>query len=217
MAHPDDAEFTCAGTVAKRVAAGWEVRYVLCTSGDKGSHDLTATPAQIAAIREDEQRRAAQVLGVAECIFLRHRDGELEVTMDFRRMLSLVLRQYRPSVVFTHDPWRHYTIHPDHRAVGFSVLDAIAACRDHLYFPEQLLGGLKPHRVKEVYLFGAESPNHWEDISGTFDKKMAALAEHQSQVKIDDEARERIRRWAEGLGQPEGIPLAEAFRLMRLE
>lgn len=216
MAHPDDADFTAAGTVAKWAAEGWHITYVMCSRGDKGTNDPAVSSSQIAVIREAEAQRAAQVLGVATCLFLDHRDGELEVTMAFRRELTGILRQHKPRIVLTHDPWRHYQIHPDHRAVGFSVLDAIAAARDRLYFTEQIEAGLEPHRVKQAYLWGAESPNLWVDISDTFDQKVIALKCHESQVNAISDLDERLRRWAEAAAKGRGFALAEAFHLLEL-
>ncbi|MCL5265905.1 MAG: PIG-L family deacetylase [Chloroflexi bacterium] len=212
MAHPDDCEFTSAGTFAKWVAEGSVVEYVLCTSGNKGTWDPNVTPEKIAAIREQEQLAAAKELGVAQCIFLRHNDGELETTLKFREELALVIRQRKPQVVVTHDPWRHYMIHPDHRAVGFTAIDAVAAARDHLYYPHQLRGELTPHRVEELYLFGPQEPNFWVDISNTFEKKLAALSKHKSQVSAIDDLRERLRDLSARWGKPQGLDLAEAFR-----
>src|SRR5690606_34554968 len=84
MAHPDDIDFGSAGSIAKWCAEGWTVYYVLATSGDKGTHDPTMTGQQLAAIREEEQREAARVLGVRECIFLGYPDGWVEPTMELR-------------------------------------------------------------------------------------------------------------------------------------
>jgi LmbE family N-acetylglucosaminyl deacetylase len=215
MAHPDDAEFICAGTVAKYIEDGYRVQYVLATSGNKGSDDPHITPADLAAIREAEQEAAARVLGVEEVTFLRHNDGELEVTLAFRKELALVLRRGRPDVVFTFDPWMHYQIHPDHRAVGQTALDAIAAARDHLYYPEQLTEGLREHRVHQVYLFATEHPNYWVDITGTIEKKIAALLCHKSQIGQRDIAT-LIKERARAVGAEHGYPYAEAFKHLYL-
>jgi LmbE family N-acetylglucosaminyl deacetylase len=216
VAHPDDPEFGAGGTIAKWVAEGREVRYALCTSGDKGSWDPTLSPGQMAEVREREQIAAAEEMGVKECIFLRHVDGEVESTLAFRRELALLLRQYQPRVVITHDPWLHYQIHPDHRAVGLAVTDAIAAARDIWYFPEQLVNGLRPHRVKEVYYTRAQEPNAWVDISATFERKMAALRRHESQTSRSANLEARLRKMAEETGKGANLPLAEAFHLMEL-
>ncbi|MCL4467131.1 MAG: PIG-L family deacetylase [Chloroflexi bacterium] len=216
VAHPDDPEFGAGGTIAKWLAEGREVRYVLCTSGDKGSWDPQITPGAMAELREAEQLAAARELGVAECLFLRHVDGELEANLAFRREISLLLRQYRPESVITHDPWLHYQIHPDHRAVGTAVMGAIAATRDFWYFPEQLQNGLRPHRVKDLYFMRAQEPNFWVDISSSLERKLAALRRHASQTDRIPDLAARMRRLAEAAGKPAGLPLAESFHRVEL-
>ena len=213
FAHPDDAEFSCAGTVARLVESGFRVQYVAATRGDKGSADPKAVPEELAAMREAEQREAARVLGVAEVTFLGHKDGEVEVSLAFRRELSLVIRQGRPDIVFTFDPWQRYQIHPDHRAVGQTTLDAVAAARDHMYFPEQLVEGLSAQRVHNVYFFGTDQPNYYVDISSTLDKKIAALKAHRSQMG-DRPIEDFVRARAAIVGQEVGLPAAEVFHYL---
>jgi LmbE family N-acetylglucosaminyl deacetylase len=213
VAHPDDAEFTCAGTVARFVASGYRVQYVLATSGDKGSSDRAAVPEQLAATREAEQREAARVLGVEEVTFLRHLDGEVEVSIPFRRELALAIRQGRPDVVLTFDPWQRYQIHPDHRAVGQTALDAVAAARDHMYYPEQLMEGLREHRVHNVYLFSTDAPNYYVDISGALETKIAALRCHRSQIG-DRPIEEFVRARAAAVGAEVGLAAAETFHYL---
>ena len=213
FAHPDDAEFICSGTIARFVASGYHAQYVLATSGDKGSDDPNATPEQLATTREAEQRAAAAILGVEEVTFLRHHDGEVEVSIPFRRELALVIRQGRPDVVLTFDPWQRYQVHPDHRAVGQTALDAVAAARDHMYYPEQLTEGLAAHRVHNVYLFATDQPNYYVDITTTIDRKIAALQAHTSQIRTEGLA-ERIRLRARMVGQEIGVEYAEAFHYM---
>jgi LmbE family N-acetylglucosaminyl deacetylase len=213
FAHPDDAEFLCSGTIARLVEQGYRAHYVLATSGDKGSDDRAATPEQLTRTREAEQREAAKVLGVEEVTFLRHHDGEVEVTIPFRRELALVIRQGRPDMVLTFDPWQRYQIHPDHRAVGMTALDAVAAARDHMYFPEQLTEGLTEHRVHNVYFFASDQPNYYVDITGTIDKKIAALHKHTSQIRTEG-LEERVRARARVLGQEIGVEYAEAYHYL---
>ncbi|MCL4534763.1 MAG: PIG-L family deacetylase [Bacteroidetes bacterium] len=216
FAHPDDAEFTCSGSLARWIAEGDEVTYIVCTSGDKGTHDREMNPAQLILTREQEQQAAAQELGVKQVIFLRHKDGEVEPTMALRAELALVLRQCKPEVVITHDPWLRYAIHPDHRAVGVVTMDAVVAARDHLYFHYQLNGCLDAQRAKEILLFSPEEPNFWVDITGTFPKKMAALQKHASQLVRAVNLEKRMRQRAADIGKPQGIELAEAFRQIEL-
>ena len=216
--HPDDAEFGTAGTVASWVKQGREVVYVVCTNGDKGSSDPDMTSERLAQIRRQEQQKAANILGVKEVIFLDYPDGELEDTPAFRGELVRLIRKYRPDVVITSDPYRRYLWHRDHRITGTVTLDAIFPyARDHLSYPEHIAEGLAPHRVKEVYLWGAEEPDTYIDITETFDIKMAALNCHASQVgQYMELLAQRVKERAEKMGQKEGFPLAEAFRRIEI-
>jgi LmbE family N-acetylglucosaminyl deacetylase len=213
FAHPDDAEFLCSGTIARYVASGYRAQYVLATSGDKGSDDYSATSTELAALREAEQLAAARVLGVEDVRFLRHLDGEVEVSLPFRRELALVIRQHQPDVILTFDPWQRYQIHPDHRAVGQTTLDAVAAARDHLYYPEQLGDEVREHRVHNMYCFATDYPNHYVDITSTIDLKIEALLCHSSQIRSEGLA-ERIRARARQAGQELGVEYAEAFHYL---
>lgn len=210
-AHPDDAEFGAAGTIAKWTAAGKTVIYVVCTNGDKGSSDPKMTSAKLAAIREREQLAAAKVLGVKEVVFLRHPDGFLEDTPEFRGEVVRMIRKYRPYLVLTSDPYRSYLWHRDHRVAGRVVLDAVYPyARDRLFYPEHEAEGLKPHKVREVYLWGSDQPDTFTDISDVFETKLAALRCHASQV--GDSMEGWVRQRASALGRDQGIALAEAFR-----
>jgi len=213
-AHPDDSEFGAAGTVAKWVREGRRVAYLICTSGEKGSADPGLTPEMVLGIREEEQRTAAQVLGVHEVMFLRRPDQGLEDTAEFRKLIVRMIRTYRPDIVMTSDPYRRYIWHRDHRIIGQVVLDAaFPYARDHLAYPDLLAEGLMPHKVRELYFWGAEDINFRSDITATFDLKIAALRCHVSQVrefKRGDPAewlRQRSREMAAG----ESFGLAEAF------
>lgn len=213
FAHPDDAEFLCSGTIARFVAAGYRAQYVLATSGDKGSDDPNDTPESLMATREAEQLAAAKVLGVEEVTFLRRLDGEVEVSIPFRRELAQVIRQGRPDVVLTFDPWQRYQIHPDHRAVGQSTLDAIAAARDRMYYPEQLRDGLTEHRVHNVYFFATDDANYYVDISATIETKIAAILAHASQFKGRDIGA-FVRARDQATGATQGLAYAEAFHYL---
>lgn len=213
MAHPDDAEFTSGGTVARFAASGYRVQYVLATSGDKGSADPGAVPEQLASTRRAEQRAAAAVLGVAEVTFLEHKDGEVEVSLALRAELARVIRQGRPDVVLTFDPWQRYQVHPDHRAVGQTALDAVVAARDHMYFAEQVAEGVSAHRVHNVYFFASDQPNYYVDISSTLDQKIAALQCHRSQLG-DRQVADMMRARAAAVGQEVGLAAAEAFHYL---
>jgi LmbE family N-acetylglucosaminyl deacetylase len=212
-AHPDDAEFTSGGTIAKLVREQWEVRYVVCTDGDKGSLDSAVSPRALAAIRQQEQRAAAAVLGVADVLFLGHSDGTLTATPTLVVELARVIRQDRPDRLLAWDPWRRYQLHPDHRAAGLAALDAVLAAGNPHYFPEQL-DPTRAYRVEEVLLFGTDQPNDWVDINETFAQKIAAIEEHRSQVDNIDAVAERMQQCNREMGAANGFAYAEAFRVL---
>ncbi len=216
LAHPDDADFGAAGTVARWTREGRRVHYLLCTSGDKGTPDPTQRPAELARVREAEQREAARRLGVASTLFLGRHDGELEVSLPFRAEITAVIRRLRPQLVLTFDPWRPYQLHPDHRAVGFTTLDAIIADRDPLYFPEQQRDGLTAHRVREVWLFATENPDVWIDITETMEAKLHALQAHVSQTRDWAAVEARVRERARQAGAAYGVRYAEVFKRLEL-
>ncbi|OIP90657.1 MAG: PIG-L domain-containing protein [Syntrophobacteraceae bacterium CG2_30_61_12] len=213
-AHPDDAEFGVAGTVAAWTRAGRRVVYVVCTNGDKGSSDRAMKPEVLARIREREQSAAAELLGVETVVFLRRPDQGLEDSAEFRQVMVRLIRTYRPEIIVTSDPYRRYLWHRDHRVVGQVVMDAVfPLARDHMAYPNLLTAGLEPHKVREVWYWAAEDLNHRVDITATFDLKLAALRCHQSQVTelnrpdLEQWLQDRCRANAES----ESFELAEAF------
>lgn len=214
VAHPDDIELWCAGTVCRFVDAGKHVCYVLCTSGDKGTSDPTLTIEQVAEIRETEQLEAGRILGI-DCVkFLGWPDSEVEATLALRREIVRQIRFHRPDLVITHDPVPPYRLHPDHRAVGRATLDAIfPSARDPLTFAEQInQEGLQAHTVPEVWLFATEAPDIWIDIATTLPRKIKSRLAHTSQHA---DARELERNWyrrAAEVGEPFGLAAAEAFK-----
>ncbi len=217
VAHPDDMEFSSGGTVAKLAREGRHVVLVQCTSGDKGTNRRDLTPEQLARLREEEEREACRRLGVAEVVFLRLPDGELVPDLAFREKIVRQIRLHRPDIVITHDPFRPYALHPDHRAVGITTVDAVyPTARDPLYFPDHLREGLEPHKVAELWLFGAEYPDLYVDISDTIEVKLHALRAHTSQVGEAKDLEERIRERAAEVGASQGMPCAEAFKVIKL-
>jgi len=211
--HPDDAEYGIAGTVAKWVSEGKEVVYAVCTNGNKGTSDPNMKPERLAEIRQQEQQAAARVLGVKEVVFLHLEDQALEDTPEFRKQIVRLIRTYKPEVMATSDPYRRYIWHRDHRITGQVVLDAaFPYARDHLAYPDLLEAGLMPHKVKEVLLWGAENPNHFSDISDTYDIKMKALHCHKSQVGQHPAGWEDLMKQRyESLAEGKGFKMAEAF------
>lgn len=225
-AHPDDPEFGCGGSSAKWAAEGREVYYCVCTSGDKGSADPEMTSDRLVKLREAEQQAAADAIGVKKVFFLRLPDGELTPDQTLRRAIVKAIRTVRPEVVCTHDPTNVYTDnsinHPDHQAVGHATLNAIyPTARDRLNYPEHEAAGLQPHKVREVYLWGAREPNAWVDISSSFECKVKALTCHKTQIGKPEELEKRMRERAENLakgfkGEGEAPKLAEAFRRIEM-
>jgi LmbE family N-acetylglucosaminyl deacetylase len=217
-AHPDDPEYGCAGTVARWASEGREVTYLLLTSGDKGSKDPATRPGLLATLREREQVAAARALGVHEVLFLRRPDGLLENTMDLRREIVTVIRRIRPATVLAIDPWTHYQTHPDHRAAGMAALDAAYAAKEVNLFPEQLVEGIEPWRVKEVYLFWTGSPDAWVDIGASVGLRIKALLRHASQVGTNRATHAAaIRHSARETARKANLSYeyAEAFKLLK--
>jgi LmbE family N-acetylglucosaminyl deacetylase len=227
VAHPDDAEFMAAGTIAKWAREGSDIVYVLCTSGDKGTSDVSVSPAQLAEARRGEQEAAASTLGVRQVVFLGYEDGVLQNTLELRKDIVRQIRRFKPDLIVCQDPttrWsaQGYLNHPDHRAAGDATLDSVyPSARDPHVFPELLAEGLEPHKVLEVYVAGTNHADTWVDISDTIDAKIAALRAHESQVgngsrppdwDIDKVVRERAAQTAEG----HGMQYAEAFKYFKL-
>ncbi|HLJ36391.1 MAG TPA: PIG-L deacetylase family protein [Ktedonobacteraceae bacterium] len=211
QAHPDDAEFLCGGTIARLASEGCEIHYLLVTKGDKGTNDPDMTPARLSSIRAQEQERAAKALGVQTVTFLAgYTDGEVEATLGLRRDLILIVRQWRPDVVFTFDPWKHYDFHPDHRAVGMCTQDALVNAGGRWIFPEQLVNGVTAHSVKHIYYFSTDQPNYWVDISNVIDKKIAAMRCHESQM-VNFDPDDYARRKGRQAGTEHKYKFAEAF------
>ncbi len=201
--------------MARWAAEGWEVNYVMATSGDMGSHDSEMSRERLGALREKEQRRAARVLGVRECVFLGYPDGFVEDTVEFRGQLVRQIRRFRPDVVVTWDPFRRGFNHRDHRLTGQAALDAAyPLARSHLSYPEHLEEGLAPHGVREALLAGTDQPDYYVDVSDFFDKKIQALRRHKSQIGRypPRELRKRVRERMAEVGKEAGYKLAEAFR-----
>jgi LmbE family N-acetylglucosaminyl deacetylase len=222
VAHPDDAEFLAAGSVATWTRNGTPVVYVIATNGDKGSNDADLSSEQLKAIREEEQRQAAAKLGVSEIVFLGYEDSMLQPTLDLRRVIVRAIRRYRPFVVVTFDPTNrfitdNYPNHPDHRAAGDATVDAVfPAARDRLTFPELLEEGLEPHKVQEMWLGATRDPNHWVDIEPVLQDKIAALRVHDSQLRQFD-LEQFIPEMAKHAARGSRFTYAESFRRLVLD
>jgi LmbE family N-acetylglucosaminyl deacetylase len=229
-AHPDDIEFGCGATLAKWAAGGCQIALLVCTDGSKGTWDPATDPAELVVTRRAEQRDAAAILqSTAEIVFLGWPDGELEAGLRQRWEIAAWIRRLRPEVMFGHDPWKRYRLHPDHRNAGWLVTDGIVAARDPLFFPEL---DSPPHRPSTLLLFEPDEINHVEGAEGFADTKIAALLEHKSQHRstmgissraatTDDpeiaEFRQRVYGKLAEHGTMAELPAGEAFhRIDRL-
>jgi len=220
FAHPDDAEIGSGGVVARWVAAGCEVSYVLCTNGGAGTADRSLAPEQVAKRRAAEQRAAADFMGVKHVVMLDYPDGGLEDSRDFRGDVVRAIRRYRPHTVFVHDPYRMQGFqHRDHRMAGIVATDAVYPfARDHLHFPEQITqDGLEPHKVRELWYWGADAPGIIVDISDSIDQQIAALVRHESQVPgfnvpAGETIGQRLRKHSAELAQGYGFKHGAVFR-----
>ena len=222
VAHPDDAEWGCAGTVAKWCAEGWEVVYVLCTDGSKGSEDPEMTSGRLVEIRKQEQLNAGKVLGLKDIVFLGYEDSMLEPTLELRRDIAREIRRHRPDVLICMNPVRSvdgegYLGHPDHFASGEAALSAVfPSSRDRLTFTELLREGLEPHKVKEVWMmFHGDTADKFVDVSAYMDTAVDALKQHQTQVSEED-AEVGMRQWRNSTGLKVGFEFAEAFKVFQL-
>ena len=225
VAHPDDAEFAVAGSVATWVRDGWDVYYVICTDATGGGPD-DATDVSLSAkriisdTRKSEQRAAGEVLGLKDVFFLDYPDGQLQPSLELRRDLVRLLRTYRPSRVFCQSPERTWTptltlgrYHSDHLAAGQATLAAIYPMSQNPWdFPDLFEEGLLPHKISEVYIAGAPNINHYVDISDVMEQKIAALLCHASQfIGRIEEVEKMVRKRSAEIGTKYGVAFAEEF------
>lgn len=220
VAHPDDADWGCSGTAAKWARLGWEVVYVLCTDGSKGTEDRSLTGAQLSAIRKEEQLEAGRAIGLKTVEFLDFPDGYLEPTIELRRAIVRVIRVHRPHILITTNPTRDlnsagYVGHPDHFAAGEATLSAVfPSARDHLWDPDMLAAGLDAWKVHQVWLmtFGGQAdhfnPLKEEDVQ----RSIEAILAHRSQLDQPDKVPGWMRKWRKELGKKVHAPFAEGFK-----
>jgi LmbE family N-acetylglucosaminyl deacetylase len=222
-AHPDDIEFSCAGTLARWARAGARISYVLCTSGDVGIAEPGMTHERATEIREAESREAARIAGATEIIFLREPDGMLEATMNLRKRLVREIRRFRPEVLIAGDPtivWSgsDYINHPDHRAAAQAALDAAfpAAGQPNLFEEIEREDGFKAHKVRKVYAnIWSGTADAYVNIDETIDVKIEALKAHKSQMGEWDPG-DSIKQWAADNAKGKEMQYAESYRVVSL-
>jgi LmbE family N-acetylglucosaminyl deacetylase len=224
-AHPDDVDFGSAGTVAAFTKAGLDVTYCIVTNGDAGGSDRSVSRADMAALRQREQRAAAEEVGVSDVRFLGHPDGAVQPTLALRRDISRVIRQVRPERVLTQSPERRWDFifasHPDHLATGEAAVCAVYPdARNPFAHPELLDDeGLEPWTVNELWIMGGLDANTAVETTTTIDRKVAALLRHESQITDPDGVTERITTGGQAQAEAAGLPdgsTAELFRVTRI-
>jgi LmbE family N-acetylglucosaminyl deacetylase len=221
-AHPDDIEFGAGGTIPRWVDEGWDVRYVIVTSGQRGVQDASQDPVAFGRLREDEARAAAKVAGVTDVTFLGYMDTEVVYSPTLQRDLAREFRHHRPHRLLTmnpeHLPAGGFVNHPDHRAVATAALDiTITGGTTAAIFPElETEEGLPPWReLEEIWLMGPSGGDEVVDVTPYFDRKLAALEAHASQMaQAPRNLREFLSRRLESIGEPHGYHYAESFRVI---
>jgi LmbE family N-acetylglucosaminyl deacetylase len=225
VAHPDDVDFWAGGTVACWTSAGIAVTYCMLSDGDSGGFDPEVPRSAIPDIRRAEQEAAATVLGVSDVRFLGYPDGCIEPSYPLRRDITRLIRQVRPARMLTWSPewsWRRFhRNHPDHRAAGEATLSAVFPDARNPFAHPGLFSqeGLEPWEVGEVWLIGSPNPNHYVDVTDTFDRKLAALRAHESQTAHRDRLAEGLRERLAPNSRAAGLPadrLAEAFQVVTI-
>ena len=221
VAHADDAEWGCSGTVAKFCAEGWEMVYVLCTDGSKGIDDPEISADELIRIRMEEQTNAGKVLGLHDVVFLGYEDAMLQPSLDLRRDIAKQIRRYRPNLIICQNPVRDlvgrgYLGHPDHFAAGEATLAAVyPTARDRLTFPELLAEGLEPHKVPELWIMDRQNADQYVDVTDYIETAVNALRAHASQVDREDADR-YLKGWRSEIGAEVGFQYAEAFKRFEL-
>ena len=222
-AHPDDLDFGAAGTIAQWTAKGIEVSYCICTNGDQGGEDPSVPRADMPKIRKREQIEAGKVLGVTNIEFLNHRDVWLTPTIELRKQIVIEIRKTKPQRMLIQSPERNwdrlFSSHPDHIAAGEAAIQAVYPDARNAFAFEELLKdeGLEPWRVREVWVMSHNTPDHFIDITDTFDKKLAALNAHVSQTAHNPNLEQMIREWGERNAKLNGLAdgaVAEIFKIV---
>jgi LmbE family N-acetylglucosaminyl deacetylase len=213
IAHPDD-ETSCGGTIAKLTRHQNDVVIAIATNGDKGTHTVNVSPQEISATRKKEMANTASILGVKDVIWLGFDDGTLEARkQEVKEICFRVIRQEKPDVVITFDPWKRWDVHSDHRTIGFAASEAAYLADGCWYYPEHLSEGLEPHDVEETYLFHSDEPNYWVDVKETFSIKIEAADAHESQsARFEETFGERVLSFLKSRTQNEDDLYKEAFR-----
>ncbi len=222
MAHPDDCDFGAGGTIAQWSAKGIQVSYCIITNGDQGGEESGIPLEQMAQVRQKEQRDAGAALGVSDIAYLNYRDGWLMPSIELRKEIVKAIRIAKPDRMLVQSPERNweriFASHPDHLAAGETAIQAVYPdARNPYAFTDLKEAGIEPWRVREIWMTGSPTPNHFVDITDTFSKKMAALHAHVSQTAHNKELEKMVREWGERNAQAQGLAagrVAEVFKVI---
>lgn len=225
MAHPDDCDFGAGGTIAQWSAKGIHVSYCIITNGDQGGEESGIPLEEMAQVRQKEQRDAGAVLGVSDITYLNYRDGWLMPSIELRKEIVKAIRIAKPDRMLVQSPERNweriFASHPDHLAAGETAIQAVYPdARNPYAFTDLKDAGFEPWRVREVWMTGSPTPNHFVDITKSFDTKMAALHAHVSQTAHNKELENMVRSWGERNAEANGLPvgsIAEIFKVINTD
>jgi LmbE family N-acetylglucosaminyl deacetylase len=225
MAHPDDCDFGAGGSIALWTSLGIHVSYCIITNGDQGGEESGIPLEEMAKVRQKEQRDAGKALGVQDITYLNYRDGWLAPSMELRKDIVKAIRIAKPDRLICQSPERNYervfASHPDHLAAGETSVQAVYPdARNPFAFTDLKEAGFEPWRVREVWMTGSPNPNHFVDITQTFDKKIAALHAHVSQTAHNKELEKMVREWGERNALANGLKVgrvAEIFQVMNTD
>jgi LmbE family N-acetylglucosaminyl deacetylase len=225
MAHPDDCDFGAGGTIAQWSAKGIQVSYCIITNGDQGGEESGIPLEEMAKVRQKEQRDAGAALGVSDITYLNYRDGWLMPSIELRKEIVKAIRISKPDRMVVQSPERNweriFASHPDHLAAGETAIQAVYPdARNPYAFTDLKAAGFEPWRVREVWMTGSPTPNHFVDITDTFSKKMAALHAHVSQTAHNKELEKMVREWGERNAQAQGLDagrVVEVFKVINTD
>lgn len=221
MAHPDDCDFGAGGTIAQWTAKGIEVSYCIITNGDQGGEESGIPLEEMAQVRQKEQRDAGAALGVTDITYLNYRDGWLMPSIELRKEIVKAIRIAKPDRMLVQSPERNweriFASHPDHLAAGETAIQAVYPdARNPYAFTDLKEAGFEPWRVREVWMTGSPTPNHFVDITETFDKKMAALHSHVSQTAHNKELENMVREWGQRNAEAQGLPTGKIVEIFKV-
>ncbi|MBU3645397.1 MAG: PIG-L family deacetylase [Candidatus Nanopelagicaceae bacterium] len=221
MAHPDDCDFGAGGTIAQWTAKGIEVSYCIITNGDQGGEESGIPLEEMAQVRQKEQRDAGAALGVTDITYLNYRDGWLMPSIELRKEIVKAIRIAKPDRMLVQSPERNweriFASHPDHLAAGETAIQAVYPdARNPYAFTDLKEAGFEPWRVREVWMTGSPTPNHFVDITETFDKKMAALHSHVSQTAHNKELENMVREWGQRNAEAQGLPAGKIVEIFKV-